>query len=100
MVLNYLPGGELFYRLKREGRFSVERVRLYGAQIALGLGAPFHAPPVATRTPFAFGIVAGHLHSLDMIYRDLKPGALTCLLPTPDQSPNRALCACREHPPR
>jgi len=52
MVLNYLPGGELFYRLKREGRFSVERVRLYGAEIALGLG---------------------HLHSLDMIYRDLKP---------------------------
>jgi len=52
MVLNYLPGGELFYRLKREGRFSVERVRLYGAEIAAGLG---------------------HLHSLDMIYRDLKP---------------------------
>jgi len=52
MVLNYLPGGELFYRLKREGRFSVERVRLYTAEIALGLG---------------------HLHSLDMSYRDLKP---------------------------
>ena len=52
MVLNYLPGGELFYRLKREGRFSIERVRLYSAEIALGLG---------------------HLHSLDMIYRDLKP---------------------------
>jgi len=52
MVLNYLPGGELFYRLKREGRFSVERVRLYGAEIAAGLG---------------------HLHSMDMIYRDLKP---------------------------
>jgi serine/threonine protein kinase len=52
MVLNYLPGGELFYRLKREGRFSVERVRLYTAEIALGLG---------------------HLHSLDMIYRDPKP---------------------------
>ena len=38
MVLNYLPGGELFYRLKREGRFSTERVRLYTAEIALGLG--------------------------------------------------------------
>jgi len=50
--LNYLPGGELFYRLKREGRFSIERVRLYTSEIALGLG---------------------HLHSLDMIYRDLKP---------------------------
>jgi len=52
MVLNYLPGGELFYRLKREGRFSVERVRLYAAEIGLGLG---------------------HLHKLDIIYRDLKP---------------------------
>jgi len=52
MVLNYLPGGELFYRLKREGRFSVDRVRLYTAEIASGLG---------------------HLHSLDIIYRDLKP---------------------------
>jgi len=52
MVLNYLPGGELFYRLKREGRFSPERVKLYTAEIALGLG---------------------HLHSLDIIYRDLKP---------------------------
>jgi len=51
MVLNYLPGGELFYRLKREGRFSVERVRLYAAEIGLGLG---------------------HLHGL-MIYRDLNP---------------------------
>ena len=40
MVLNYLPGGELFYRLKREGLFSVERVRLYSAEIASGLGAP------------------------------------------------------------
>jgi len=52
MVLNYLPGGELFYRLKREGRFSTERVKLYTAEIASGLG---------------------HLHSLDIIYRDLKP---------------------------
>lgn len=52
MVLSYLPGGELFYRLKREGRFTLDRVRLYSAEIALGLG---------------------YLHSQDMIYRDLKP---------------------------
>eukprot|EP00325_Prymnesiales_sp_UTEX-LB-985_P021116 CAMPEP_0174720844 /NCGR_PEP_ID=MMETSP1094-20130205/34671_1 /TAXON_ID=156173 /ORGANISM="Chrysochromulina brevifilum, Strain UTEX LB 985" /LENGTH=157 /DNA_ID=CAMNT_0015921413 /DNA_START=72 /DNA_END=542 /DNA_ORIENTATION=+ len=52
MVLNYLPGGELFARLKREGRFSLERTRLYCAEIILGLG---------------------HLHKLDIIYRDLKP---------------------------
>ena len=50
MVLNYLPGGELFYRLKREGRFSVERVRLYSAEIASGLGAP-PASLAACRVP-------------------------------------------------
>ena len=71
MVLNYLPGGELFYRLKREGRFSVERVRLYTAEIALGLG---------------------HLHSLDMIYRDLKPENL--LLSQKDPSGEITLKIC------
>ena len=52
MVLDYVPGGELFGRLKEESTFSENRVRLYAAEIALGLG---------------------HLHSLGFIYRDLKP---------------------------
>ena len=52
MVLDYVPGGELFGRLKEEGKFSENRVRLYAAEMALGIGA---------------------LHSRGLIYRDLKP---------------------------
>ncbi|OHS99266.1 AGC family protein kinase [Tritrichomonas foetus] len=52
LVIDYIPGGELFGRLKEEGAFSVDRVKLYAAEIAIGIG---------------------HLHSLGIIYRDLKP---------------------------
>jgi len=52
MILDYVPGGELFGRLKEDSAFSETRVRLYAAEILLGLG---------------------HLHSLGFIYRDLKP---------------------------
>jgi serine/threonine protein kinase len=52
LVLDYVPGGELFVRLKTEGKFTEHRTRLYAAEILLGLG---------------------HLHSLGMVYRDLKP---------------------------
>jgi serine/threonine protein kinase len=52
LVLDYVPGGELFGRLKAEYTFSESRTRLYAAEILLGLG---------------------HLHSLGFVYRDLKP---------------------------
>eukprot|EP01104_Vermistella_antarctica_P002448 TRINITY_DN12692_c0_g1_i1.p1 TRINITY_DN12692_c0_g1~~TRINITY_DN12692_c0_g1_i1.p1 ORF type:complete len:442 (+),score=157.22 TRINITY_DN12692_c0_g1_i1:237-1562(+) len=52
MILDYINGGELFYHLKKEGRFSEERVRMYAAEIALALL---------------------HLHQFDIVYRDLKP---------------------------
>ncbi|EAY16833.1 AGC family protein kinase [Trichomonas vaginalis G3] len=52
MVLDYVPGGELFGRLKEESLFAESRVRLYAAEICLGLG---------------------YLHKLGFIYRDLKP---------------------------
>lgn len=52
MVLDYMPGGELFFWLKREKRFSENRCRLYTAEIVLALDA---------------------MHVMNIIYRDLKP---------------------------
>lgn len=52
MVLDYIPGGELFFWLKKEKRFSESRCRLYTAEIILAIEA---------------------LHSNNIVYRDLKP---------------------------
>ncbi|GMH38577.1 hypothetical protein BSKO_06461 [Bryopsis sp. KO-2023] len=52
MLLEYIPGGELFFHLKKAGRFGVATVRFY----------------VACMT-----IILEHLHNHNCIYRDLKP---------------------------
>ena len=51
-VIDFLNGGELFYHLRREQRFSEERARFYAAEILLALEC---------------------LHKNNIIYRDLKP---------------------------
>eukprot|EP00744_Colponema_vietnamica_P007642 GILI01010975.1.p1 GENE.GILI01010975.1~~GILI01010975.1.p1 ORF type:complete len:345 (+),score=81.06 GILI01010975.1:98-1036(+) len=52
LVMDFLNGGELFYHLKKAGRFSEERAKFYAAEIVLALE---------------------YLHNLGIIYRDLKP---------------------------
>eukprot|EP00762_Andalucia_godoyi_P005247 ANDGO_06700.mRNA.1 Protein kinase 2 len=52
LVLEYVNGGELFFHLKREGRFAERRAGFYAAEIVLALL---------------------YLHSHDVLYRDLKP---------------------------
>jgi len=52
MILDYINGGELFFHLKKEGRFPEIRVKFYAAEIVCAMA---------------------HLHSLQVVYRDLKP---------------------------
>ncbi|TNV79189.1 hypothetical protein FGO68_gene10800 [Halteria grandinella] len=52
LIMEFVNGGELFYHLKREQRFSEDRVRFYAAECVLAIE---------------------HLHGLGIIYRDLKP---------------------------
>lgn len=52
MVLDYMAGGELFFWLKKDRRFSEPRSKLYAAEITSAIEA---------------------MHSVNIIYRDLKP---------------------------
>jgi serine/threonine protein kinase len=51
LVLEFCPGGELFFFLQKCGRFSEKIARFYFAQILSGLE---------------------YLHNHDIMYRDLK----------------------------
>lgn len=52
LILEYLPGGELFMQLEREGIFMEDTACFYLAEITMAIE---------------------HLHSQGIIYRDLKP---------------------------
>jgi len=51
-VMDFINGGELFYHLQKEQKFTPDRVRFYCAEIVLGIE---------------------YLHNSGVIYRDLKP---------------------------
>ena len=51
-ILEYCPGGELFELLSKKRKFTEDQTRFYAAQIVIALE---------------------HMHSKDIIYRDLKP---------------------------
>ncbi|CAG9324813.1 SGK2_2 [Blepharisma stoltei] len=52
MVMDYMKGGELFFHLRKEGKFSEDRAKFYAAEILLAFES---------------------LHNAGVIYRDLKP---------------------------
>ncbi|TEB38119.1 kinase-like protein [Coprinellus micaceus] len=52
MVMDFVPGGELFTLLRRSNRFPDPVAKFYSAEVALALN---------------------YLHGLDIVYRDLKP---------------------------
>merc|ERR1711959_394233 len=52
LVLDYVNGGDLFTHLQNLRRFTIDQVRLYGAEMVLAFE---------------------HLHKVGIVYRDLKP---------------------------
>ena len=78
LVLDYCPGGELFFHLSRFRRFPEHVARFYAAELALAIG---------------------FLHSRSIIYRDMKPenvrgsAPLTRARPTADRYPRARLFA-------
>ncbi|CAG9315296.1 unnamed protein product [Blepharisma stoltei] len=52
LVMDFCPGGELFFHLHNLGRFTEKQAKFYFAEILLGLE---------------------YLHNVNVIYRDLKP---------------------------
>mgnify|MGYP004705727573 FL=1 len=66
LVTDYMSGGELFWHLQREGRFSEKRAKFYIAELIVALK---------------------HLHDNDIVYRDLKPENILL-----DASGHIALC--------
>ncbi|KAH0793977.1 AGC family protein kinase [Histomonas meleagridis] len=91
MVMDYVPGGELFKQLKEEGRFNESRARFYAAEIALGIG---------------------HLHSIGVIYRNLmssnilvdkdghiKITAMSLVKPKTDLETTTTFCGTPEYIP-
>jgi len=52
LLTEYIHGGELYERLRREGRLPVDHCKFYAAQLVLALQ---------------------YLHELDIVYRDIKP---------------------------
>lgn len=57
MILDYINGGELFFHLKKEGRFAESRVKLYAAEIVCALA---------------------HLHNLGIPYKTTRNREWEC----------------------
>ena len=63
MLMEYIPGGELFARMRAAGRFPPDAARFYAACVVSALD---------------------HLHSHDIVYRSVLTGLVPCKTPSSD----------------
>jgi serum/glucocorticoid-regulated kinase 2 len=74
LVMSFVNGGELFYHLQREGKFSQDRSRFYAAELLCALE---------------------HLHMFNVVYRSvvlfIMAGRPVNLTPTSDLKPENIL---------
>lgn len=81
LVMEYIAGGEFFSHLRKRVRLSEDMARFYAAQVVL---------------------IFEYLHSMDVVYRDLKVGvplqrnsmrfSSACLVSTIQKDTNRVVC--------
>ena len=69
--MEYVNGGELFFHLSRERVFTEDRTRFYGSEITLAIQ---------------------YLHSLGVVYRDLKVSQTQAHLQCTDTQTLRVAC--------
>lgn len=77
-MLDYCPGGELFFHLSRAGRFSEVRFGLSDAHLLLQTRAKFYAAQITLAIEYLHKVCRTLLTfmgsgQLGIIYRDLKP---------------------------
>lgn len=82
MVLEYVPGGEMFSHLRKIGRFRYARAKFWSidnsglvkfAYMIWYINLFSHSEPHSRFYAAQIVLAFEYLHYLDLIYRDLKP---------------------------
>ena len=69
LVMDFINGGELFYHVQKEGRFSEQRAKFYAAEIACALGY-LHSQKIIYR--LARFLYCATLYSRVLKYRNVN----------------------------
>ena len=85
MVIDFMAGGELFFWLKKDRRFTETRARLYAAEITLALEALNNADIIYRGTNICYTVISKLIFLIFILNYSL------CLISTPDLKPENIL---------